>query len=104
MSKFTDTVRIYHLVDDFEWQLLYETAANVQELNSGSLLGGVESSDYAAYCETNDIKFSTANSKLDWSGFNRDFSDNPNEWHNIKKPPFNYDRFGTVIYFDDVSN
>lgn len=104
MAKFPDIVRIYQFAEQGGWVMLYETAANVQETDSGSENGGVQISRYVAYCDDNRVKFSTAGTKLDWSGFNKDFSDNDMNWHNIKKDPFNYERFGTVIYFGEVSN
>lgn len=105
MAKFPDIVRIYQIDDESgSWTMLYETAANVQETNAGSKTGGVEISDFVAYCENNSMTFSSANCRLDWFGFNREFSDNYMDWFPIKKNPFNYEKFGTVIYFDNISN
>lgn len=107
MAKFPDKVRVWQNIAEYgeeeNYILLYENAANVQENGAGSEVDNVIKSDYVAYCEDKTIK-TTASCKLDWAGFNKQFSDNPNDWNAIVKPAFNYEKFGTVIYFDEVGN
>lgn len=107
LDIFPDQIKIWEDVAEYgensNYKLLYQGRANIQENGSGSEVDNVIKSDYVAYCEDKTIKINSR-CKLDWSGFNKPFSENPNNWNEIVKRPFNYENFGTVIYFDEVGN
>lgn len=108
-DMFRDKVRIYvnmndDIYGDADWQLKYETKASVQENRELSRISSsVANSDYVAYCKMTDMQVDM-NSKLDWESFSKKFTDDWNAWSDVDKDSFNYERFGTVIYFNHVGN
>lgn len=107
-EMFPDKVRIYKNMSNKDqlpdYKIIYEGNACIQERDAGSENYNVDNSEYVAYIQDNNVSFPSAGCLIDWQNFNHPFSDNSNNWRSIKKPPFNYEDFGTVVYFNQVEN
>lgn len=111
-KMFQHQVRLYRQTKDEDadiyeqnntWELYYEGDCCIQEPSNWNSLQDVNSSNYVAYLKE-DVVNAKDTDKLDWAGFNKEFSDNEDDWHRINRQSFNYEGFGTTIYFLEIGN
>lgn len=106
-NPYRETVRIYRAREDETGnmvnELFYEGSASIQQKNSSLSFGSNAIVSYYVAYLPNDRVVATPLDRLDWKGFNKDFSANEAEWNTIMKPSFNYEGVGTTIYFNEIA-
>lgn len=104
---YNNTIRIYRPKEDDNGNvtnvLIYEGSASVQQKNSSLSFGSNAIVSYYIAYLPNDRVVSLPLDKIDWSGFNKQFSANEAEWNTVMKPSFNYEGVGTTIYFNEIA-
>lgn len=101
-EPYTEMIRVYRFDEYGAYSLIYEGAASIQPKNSTLSFGNNAITSYYVAYLPNDRVVAKPLDRIDWSGFNKDFSSRKSDWNTVMKPSFNFEGEGTTIYFNEI--